>query len=222
MRIDPRYMAQRRAGMPKKIRKAGQQILAEENQGLDLGARIREKGQLAVQQLQKADEHYAQAVASAFNTANNPMVDQMVATPLSNIRGMTPTSSYEGQGGIGPRTVEQSQNISGIAGDAGIMAANVGVRYGLPAAGIALAAKGIGDVAFGGPSDQQEPNQLDMVNVAGMTAAGAGVAMAPAIYNEVRDPKYRGQSIGKGKAALVSALGAGGGALTSAIGQTLF
>ena len=221
MRIDPRYMAQRRAGMPAKIRKAGQAVV-EDKENTGVGAYIRDKGQLAVQQLQRADAAYAQAVSNALGSANNPMLDQMVATPLSNIRGTTPVSSYENQGGIGPRTLEQASNVTGMVGDAGIMAANFGARYALPGAGIALAAKGIGDVAFGGPSDQQEPNQLDMVNVAGLTAAGAGVAMAPAIYNEVRDPKYRGKSIGGGKAALVSALGAGGGALTSVAGQALF
>ena len=152
-------MAQRRAGMPKKIRKAGQAPVAE---GEGIMALIRDKGQLAIQQLERADSAYAQAVSSALGKVNNPMLDQMVATPLSDIRGMTPVSTYESKGGMGPRTLEQTQNKSGVAGDAGIMAANIGARYVLPGAGIALAAKGIGDVAFGGPSDQQEPNQLSM------------------------------------------------------------
>ena len=43
-------------------------------------------------------------------------------------------------------------------------AANVGVRYGLPAAGVTLAGKGLYDltVAFGGGADQQERGQLPL------------------------------------------------------------
>lgn len=45
-----------------------------------------------------------------------------------------------------------------------IGAANVGVRYGLPAAGVTLAGKGLYDltVAFGGGADQQERGQLPL------------------------------------------------------------
>ena len=78
------------------------------------------------------------------------------------------------------------------------------------------AAKGIGDVAFGGPSDQQEPNQIDMTNVAGLTAAGAGVAVAPGLVNQFRGRPNSAKSL-----LGMTALGAGGGALTSAIAQSL-
>ena len=47
---------------------------------------IRDKGQLAVQQLQRADAAYAEAVANAFGTANKPMLDMTIATPLSDDR----------------------------------------------------------------------------------------------------------------------------------------
>ena len=206
-----------------RIRQAGQRILSEgKEKGIDFGKYIRDKGQLAVQQLQRVDSAYAQAIQSTFNTANKPMMENFVATPLSDIRGRTPVSSYEQQGGMGPRTVEQQQNVGGMMGDAGMMASNFGVRYGLPGAGIALAAKGIGDVAFGGPSDQQEPAQIDMGQVAGFTAVGAGAAMGPAIFNEVRDPKYRAPRAGAGRLGTMAAIGAGIGAGTSAIGQALF
>ena len=213
MRINKGYRAARAAG--KSARMAGQEVL---NNTQGVAAYIRDKGQVAVQQLQRADAAYAEAVASAFNTANKPMLDNYIATPLSNIRGMTPVSSYESKGGIGPRTLEQANNISGMTGDAVMMASNFGARYALPGAGIALAAKGIGDVAFGGPSDNQEPNQLDMGNIAGLTAAGAGVAVAPGIVN-----KFRGKSVPSAATfGGMAALGAGGGALTGAIGQALF
>ena len=75
-------------------------------------------------------------------------------------RSLTATNAYEAAGGFGPRT--GGEQFKGRAGDAALMASNFGARYALPGAGIALAAKGIGDVAFGGPSDQQEPNQLGM------------------------------------------------------------
>ena len=206
-----------------RIRQAGQRILSESKEkGIDFGKYIRDKGQLAVQQLQRVDSAYAQAIQNTFNTANRPMVQDMLATPLSEIRGMTPVSSYEMKGGQGPRTVEQANNVQGMMGDAALMVSNVGVRYGLPGAGIALAAKGIGDVAFGGPSDQQEPAQINMGQVAGMSALGAGVAMAPAAYNEVRDPKYRSPRAGAGRLGAMAAVGAGVGAATSAVGQALF
>ena len=103
------------------------------------------------------------------------------------------------------------------------MASN-GVRYGLPGAGIALAAKGIGDVAFGGPSDQQEPAQINMGQVAGFSALGSGLAAAPALYDRVRDPKFRsptGPMGGRGVAGLAAAGAVAGGAV-NALGQALF
>ena len=206
-----------------RIRQAGQRILKEgQDKGIDFAAYIRDKGQLAVQQLQRVDSAYAQAIQNTFNTANKPMVNDFVATPLSDIRGMTPVNAYEAKGGQGPRTLEQTRNRGGMMGDAALMASNFGVRYGLPGAGIALAAKGIGDVAFGGPSDQQEPAQIDMGQVAGMSALGTGAAMAPAIFNEVRDPKYRSPRAGAGRLGTMAAIGAAAGAGTSAIGQALF
>jgi len=44
------------------------------------------------------------------------------------------------------------------------MADNVGVRYGLPAAGVTLAGKGLYDItaSFGGGADYQEPGQLPL------------------------------------------------------------
>jgi len=209
MRINTGYRAARKAG--KSARMAGQEVL---NNTQGVAAYIRDKGQVAVQQLQRADAAYAEAVRSAFNTANKPMLDMMVATPLSDVRGMTATNAYEAAGGFGPRT--SGEMFKGNAGDAALMASNVGARYALPAAGVALAAKGIGDVAFGGPSDQQEPNQLDVGNIAGLTAAGAGVAVAPGLVNQFRGRPNSAKSL-----LGMAALGAGGGALTGAIAQQL-
>ena len=155
MRINRTYRAARQGG--KSARMAGQEVLQA---GEGIAGLVRDKGQLAVQQLQRADAAYAQAVSNAFGTANRPMMDMMVATPLSDIPGMTAVNAYESRGGIGPRTSEEQ--FKGRAADAALMASNIGARYALPAAGVALAAKGIGDVAFGGPSDEQEQGQLRM------------------------------------------------------------
>lgn len=220
MRINRGYRAARDAGMPAKIRpakrKAGQAPLAE---GPSVVDRIREKGQLAVQQLERMDSAYAQAVAGAVNSANNPMLGDLVAQPLSNPYKM-PTDQYESLGHAGvPMMNVRSKQREDFARPQEMLAnaTNFGARYVVPGAGIALAAKGIGDVAFGGPSDQQEPNQLDMVNVAGLTAAGAGVAVAPGLVNKFRGKPVSGAATFGGMAAL----GAGGGALTSAIVQSL-
>lgn len=214
MRINRTYRAARKGG--KSARMAGQEVLQA---GEGVAALIRDKGMVPMtRQLQKADTAYAQAVANAFGTANRPMMDMMVATPLSDIPGMTAVNAYEAKGGIGPRTAQDQ--FKGRAADAALMASNIGARYALPAAGVALAAKGIGDVAFGGPADQQEPNQLDVGNVVGTAAVGAGIAAGPTIFNAVRDPKYRTE-IPRSKSLGVTAAGAGIGALTSGILQSL-
>jgi len=218
MRLDFDYLAKRRAGMPKKIRKAGQAIVEDKEQ-TGVAKYIRDKGQLAVQQLHKADAAYAQAVANAVNSANNPMIGDLVAQPLSNPYKAA-TDMYESMGRAGTPVMNVRNKVRedfARPQEIALNITNFGARYALPGAGIALAAKGIGDVAFGGPSDQQEPNQLDMMNVAGLTAAGAGVAVAPGLVN-----KFRGRpTSGAGTFGAMAALGAGGGALTSAIVQSL-
>ena len=198
-----------------RIRQAGQRILSEgKDKGIDFAAYIRDKGQLAVQQLQRADAAYAQAIQNTFNTANKPMLDSMVATPLSDIRQPIPVNSRE--------TGIVKRNLGDVAdaamGDGLMYATNFGVRYGLPGAGIALAAKGIGDVAFGGPSDQQEPGQIDMGQVAGASAllSGAGAA-----GSALTDKYSRGEAPRGGMAAKIAGIGALGGAATSVGVQAL-
>ena len=97
-------------------------------------------------------------------------------------------------------------------------------RYVLPAAGLTLAGVGLYDLTtkFGNAADYPEQQQLTLNagNVIGTAALGAGVAAAPSIYNEVRDPKFRSKTDAMA-AAGVSAAGAGLGALTSAIVQSL-
>ena len=100
---------------------------------------------------------------SAVNSANNPMLGDLVAQPLSNPYKM-PTDQYESLGhAVVPMMNVRSKQREDFARPQEMLAnaTNFGARYVVPGAGIALAAKGIGDVAFGGPSDQQEPNQLD-------------------------------------------------------------
>jgi len=159
MRINRTYRAARQGG--KSARMAGQEVLQA---GGGIAALIRDKGQLAIQQLERMDSAYAQAVGNALNTANNPMLGDLVAQPLNNPYKAV-TSSYEARGTATEpvMNVRSKDRMDFARGqEMALTAANFGARYALPGAGIALAAKGIGDVAFGGPSDQQEPNQLSM------------------------------------------------------------
>ena len=52
-------------------------------------------------------------------------------------------------------------------------------------------------------------------------AAGAGAAAAPMIFNEIRDEKYRQPRMGRGKMGGIIAAGAGAGALTGAVMDSL-
>ena len=99
-------------------------------------------------------------------------------------------------------------------------AVNAVPKYVLPAAGVTLAGKGLMDLAtsFGGLADQQQPGQINMGQVAGFTAVGAGIAAGPSIHNAIRDPKYRTKPMGRGKlAALVAGSGAGMGLLNAGL-----
>ena len=99
----------------------------------------------------------------------------------------------------------------------------VGARYALPAAGVTAAGAGLVALSneFGSIADQGDPNALDPGAVAGYAALGAGVAAAPAIFNEVRQKSYRAPRAGAGTMAGTILAGAGGGALTSLIIQAL-
>ena len=99
-------------------------------------------------------------------------------------------------------------------------AASAVPKYVLPAAGVTFAGKALMDLAaaFGGPADQQQSGQINMGQVAGFTAVGAGIAAGPSIHNAIRDPKYRTQPMGRGKlAALVAGSGAGMGLLNAGL-----
>ena len=126
MRINAGYRAARKAG--KSARMAGQEVL---NNTQGVAAYIRDKGQVAVQQLQRADAAYAEAVASALNTANNPMLGGAVAQPLSQIPGSTLVNAAEMKAGaVGKR--DFGEHLRGSGMDAAYMASNIGARYALP------------------------------------------------------------------------------------------
>ena len=106
-----------------------------------------------------------------------------------------------------------------------VKGAQIASRYLLLAGGVTLAGKGLYDltVGFGGTADQPEQQQLtlDGGQVVGTAALGALAGAGPSIYNEVRDKKFRTKTDAMGAIGMAAA-GAGGGVLTSVIGQSLF
>ena len=80
-------------------------------------------------------------------------------SPLKVMLGGSPLQS------IGYDEAENiKEHAMGIAFTAGVGATNVGYRYGLPAAGLTLAGKGLYDLtaSFGTQADYQEPGQLSL------------------------------------------------------------
>ncbi len=119
-----------------------------------------------------------------------------------------PNSAYEGKSAYKTqKKMSPTEDISTL------IAARALQAGGLTAAGAAL----VGTIeAFGNLADRQEPGQLDMGNIVGATALGAGVAASPMIHNELRDPSYRFKTPGRGRAAAITAAGAGAMGLTAA------
>ena len=147
MRINRGYRAARAAG--KSTRMAGQEVL-KNTQGV--GAYIRDKGQLAVQHLDRIDQAYAKKVGELIGP-ENPL-GMGSAVPLRDFAPSNGTAD----------TLQEKILLH--AGKGALATANVASRYALPAGGAVLAAKGIADIAtgtaFGGPADQQEQGQLSL------------------------------------------------------------
>ena len=111
-----------------------------------------------MQQLRKAgkalqgfDTAYADRVRKGMGgEKDSPMKVMLGGQPLSSIR-------YEGAESL-------TDHLQGSAFVAGVGATNVGYRYGLPAAGLTLAGKGLLDLTaqFGNAADYQEPGQLSL------------------------------------------------------------
>ena len=111
-----------------------------------------------MQQLRKAgdfikdlDTKYATRVEKDMGGAHK--------SPLKVMLGGSPMASI---GYDDAQTVKE--HAMGIALTAGVGATNAGYRYGLPAAGLTLAGKGLYDLTaqFGNAADYQEPGQLSL------------------------------------------------------------
>jgi len=111
-----------------------------------------------MQQLRKAgkalndfDKAYASRAAKDMGGAHqSPMRVMLGGSALSDI-------GYDIKAAKGPR-----EHMIGSAFVAGVGATNVGYRYGLPAAGLTLAGKGLLDLMYGGQADRPEPRTLPM------------------------------------------------------------
>ena len=111
------------------------------------------------------DSRYADAMVrpgmdqASINTQTIPLGEIMGGVDVSNEGGRIPMGGI-GIGSGGPRV----DNINQFLADAPYMASNVGVRYGLPAAGVTLAGKGLYDMTamFGNGADYPEEGQLPL------------------------------------------------------------
>lgn len=86
----------------------------------------------AAEKLNKFDTAYAERAAKDMGGAHD--------NPLSVMLGGSPVSSVDIQG---ESTLEKAV---AVAAQAGIQGTNIGYRYGLPAAGVTLAGKGLFDL----------------------------------------------------------------------------
>ena len=123
--------------------------------------------------LNNLDTKYATRVTKDMGGAHK--------SPLKVMLGGSPMSS------IGYDDAQTAkEHAMGIAFTAGVGATNAGYRYGLPAAGLTLAGKGLYDLTaqFGNAEDQPSPTELDPGSAAvGATAGGLTTAgLAGAAY----------------------------------------
>ena len=116
--------------------------------------------------LQNFDEMYAAKVAEDMGGAHkSPAQVNFGGSPLNSI-------GYDGAETI-------KDHLIGGSYAALTAGTNIGYRYGLPAAGLTLAGKGLYDLtaAFGNAADQPAPNELDPGSAAvGATAGGLSTA----------------------------------------------
>ena len=98
-----------------------------------------------------ADRAYANRVASHIDPHKQPLLELGSAVPIADAL----------HGGQADTRTEKALLAAMNMGVAGM---NVASRYALPAGGVTLAGKALMDLTayFGGPGDQQEPNQLSM------------------------------------------------------------
>ena len=111
-----------------------------------------------MQQLRKAgkaiqnfDRAYADRARADFGDDKAPLKSMLGGTALSE-----PIQDFKADGPVG--------KALGYATIAGLYGSNAGYRYGLPAAGLTLAGKGLLDLTaqFGNVADYQEPGQLSL------------------------------------------------------------
>ena len=110
----------------------------------------RKAGKNIFEWLGHKDEQYAETARKNFGEDR----------PLAMLLGGTPLNA--GVGDIRADTLGDKALAYGMIG--GIYATNVGYRYGLPAAGVTLAGKGLYDLTngFGTAADQPEQGQLPL------------------------------------------------------------
>jgi len=111
-----------------------------------------------LQRLRKAGEALAQFDERYANRAAKDM-GGITEHPVRVMLGGTPLNQMSVE-----RADSQIENVLAHAALAGAGASNVAYRYGLPAAGVTLAGKGLYDLAteYGGQADTPEPNQLSL------------------------------------------------------------
>ena len=125
---------------PKQAEEEAQALLAS------FGSRILEMLKAGGQKLDNFDRAYANKM---FDTTGSEVGALTRAYPLTE---PIAANDYEFYGGIGPRTsAEQMTNnvLSGVS-----RASNIASRYALPAGGVTLAGKGIGDIIAALSSDE--------------------------------------------------------------------
>lgn len=117
--------------------------------------------------LREFDDAYAARVRN--DSGNLPLTQLLGGAPVTYGVQASPASELamelakDAKGPASKGMVQRHQAMEYLMG-AGMTATNAGYRYGLPAAGLTLAGKGLYDmtVQFGGQADQPEPNQLSM------------------------------------------------------------
>jgi hypothetical protein len=146
-----------------------------------------------VESLQGADDKYSARIRDMYKDAN-PVVRTLgtgIGGGLPSLRKATLSPFTDNPvvrdkmgrpvGRYGPETYigqKQRQLV-----EYGLPAVNAVPKYVIPAAGVALAGRGVMDIAagFGGPADEQEPGQLSMLGSVGLGALTAAAFATPSV-----------------------------------------
>ena len=147
-----------------------------------------------IESLQGADDKYSASIRDMYKDAN-PVVRTLgtgIGGGLPSLRkaSLSPFSDNpvirdemgRPKGRYGPETYMGQKQRQLV--EYGLPAVNAVPKYVIPAAGVALAGRGVMDIAagFGGPADEQEPGQLSITPGSVGLAALTGAAFAiPAI-----------------------------------------